>query len=339
MNKLRINIISETVFSVRGHGVHTAYMENLLSLKKRDDVIVTTNVRRPADVIHIHTIGPYSLRFLLFGEAKLKFVSAHVVPDSFVGSLVGARYWKPLSALYLRWFYNRADGVFAVSSEVVTELKKLGVKKPVYLVPNTIDTTPYRVTPAQKQQIRKKIGIPKDKFVIVASGQVQPRKRVDSFIAAAKALPDMDFIWIGGIPFKGVAANHRAMQRVMDNHPKNVRFTGVIEHDDVVPYYQAADMFFLPSVQETFGIVIVEGAAAGLPVMLRDNAQYRVTFEDWYLRGSDDTFVKIIKSLARDKTEYKKWQAAAAHIASKYDASAGAQQIVDIYKTALGNSK
>lgn len=335
MSKLRINIISETAFSVQGHGVHTAYMENLTSLRKRDDVLVTTNVKTPADIIHIHTIGPYSLRFLLYGKAKLKFVSAHVVPDSFVGSLVGAKYWKPISAVYLRWFYNRADGVFAVSAEVVSELKKLGVKKPIYLVPNTINTTPYQVNAIKKAEIRKELKLDPNKFIIVSSGQVQPRKRVDSFIAAAKALPDMEFIWIGGIPFGGVAANHRAMQKLMDNHPDNVHFTGVIEHNQVVPYYQASDVFFLPSMQETFGIVIVEGAAAGLPVILRDNNQYKVTFEDWYLAGTDQTFVKLIKKLAQDKTTYKKWQVASAKIAQKYDSKTGADEIVDIYKKAL----
>jgi len=335
MEKLRINIISETVFSVKGHGVHTAYIENLTSLQKREDVIVTTNVRTPADIIHIHTVGPYSVRFMLFGKSKLKFISAHVVPDSFVGSLVGAKYWKPLAKVYLRWLYNRADGVFAVSSEVVDELKAMGIRKPIHLVPNTIDITPYKTTAAQKKEIREELKIKPDAFVVVASGQVQPRKRVDSFIKAAEALPEVNFIWVGGMPFKNAAANHKEMQAVMDHPPKNVIFTGVIDHEKVIPYYRASDVFFLPSEQETFGIVVVEGAAAGLPVILRNNDQYKITFEDWYLAGDDDSFIEIIKKLHSDKAHYKQWQTQSAKLAAKYDSVAGAQQIVDIYQKAL----
>lgn len=330
--KITINVISDSAFSVQGHGVHTAYTEHLNGLKKYSEFEVHTNEKNfKSDIIHIHTIGPYGLRFIL-SKNSTKFVSAHVVPDSFVGSLVGARLWYPLAKLYLRWFYNKADAVFAVSHEVADLLKKMGVKKPVYIVPNMLDTKPFANSSSKKASAREKLNIPRNKFVVVCSGQVQPRKRVDSFLNCAHSLPDTKFIWVGGIPFKHVAASYKEMQKIMQNAPKNVTFTGVISHEQVTQYYLASDMFFLPSEQETFGIVIIEGAAAGLPVLLRNNQQYKKTFNGWYLSADDDTgFVNQIKKLSSDKSYYKNAQKMSNNIAKTYETQNVMKEINRIY--------
>lgn len=339
--KYTINVISDSAFTVQGHGVHTAYTEHLNGLKKYSpEFEVHTNQKGfKSDVIHIHTVGYYGIKFLL-SKHGLKFVSAHVVPDSFVGSLVGARLWYPLAKWYLRWFYNRADGVFAVSQEVADQLKKMKIHKPIYVVPNMIDTAVFTNSPAKRQTARRKLCIEKSKFVVVCSGQVQPRKRVDSFLAAAKALPHMEFIWVGGIPFKHAAADYKSMQKVMNSAPKNVRFTGVITHEEVVPYYQGSDLFFLPSEQETFGIVIIEGAAAGLPVLLRTNDQYKITFQDWYESASNDKgFIDTIQHLEKDKTYYKRAQKEAQNIVERYETRNVMKQINNIYLTSLRDIK
>lgn len=334
-SQVRVNVISESAFTVQGHGVHTAFEETVRMLRDYTDSDVAENTNRPADIIHIHTVGPYSLKKLLFNHGR-KVVSAHVVPDSFVGSLVGARLWYPLAKWYLRFFYNKADAVLGVSAEVVDQLKAMGVKKPIFLVPNTIETQEFASSTDKKRHARRQLGIDEQAFVVMCSGQVQPRKRIDSFVAAAKALPDMQFVWVGGIPFKQFAASSRAMTHLMEHPPANVRFTGVIPRAEVVAYYQAADLFFLPSEQETFGIVIVEGAAAGLPVLLRDIPQYRQTFGEGYERGTEDTFAGIIRRFRDDPEYYRHWQAEGESITEKYDAKAGAAQLMEIYNRVLG---
>lgn len=338
--KYTINVISDSAFTVQGHGVHTAYTEHLDGLKKYSQFEVHTNQKGlKTDITHIHTVGYYGLRFIL-ARKGLKFVSAHVVPDSFVGSLVGARLWYPLAKWYLQWFYGRADGVFAVSQEVAEQLRKMKIKKPIYTVPNMLDTSRFANSADKQRKARRKLNIPKDQFVVVCSGQVQPRKRVDSFINCAKALPQMRFIWVGGIPFKHAAADYKAMQHTMSSAPPNVTFTGVIEHQQTIPYYQASNLFFLPSVQETFGIVIIEGAAAGLPILLRNNAQYKVTFKDWYEAGSSDQdFITIIKNLTKNKTFYKASQTKSKNIAERYATHSVMNQINDIYLSTLGEIK
>ncbi|HSX41404.1 MAG TPA: glycosyltransferase [Candidatus Saccharimonadales bacterium] len=332
--RLRVNVVSESAFTVQGHGVHTAFEETVRMLQWAKNMTVASNSNLPADIVHIHTVGVYSLWKLLFSRGR-KVISAHVTPDSFVGSLVGARTWYPLARWYLRWFYNRADGVLAVSHEVQDELKELGITKPVYLMPNTIDVRPYKSTPAIKKAARKHLGIGESEFVVICCGQVQPRKRVDTFIQCARDLPDVKFVWVGGVPFKRVAADYGHMKHLMADHPVNVTFTGVISHADVVAYYQAADLFFLPSVQETFGIVVIEAVAAGLPVLLRDIDQYEKTFKGWYLKGDERSFTGIIHHLQHDKKAYATAVKQSAPIAEEYSSERGRQLLLDIYTQVL----
>lgn len=331
---IRLAVVSESEFMAKGHGVHTAYIELTNALKKIPDVTVTVNKRAPADITHLHTVGAYALYRLLFDRSK-KVISAHIVPASLVGSLVGARLWAPLAKMYLRWFYNRADLVFAVSDETKRVLLDMGVKKPIEVVYNVIDTTRYATTPSDKAAARKALGIKEDEWVVIGAGQVQPRKRIDSFVGVASQLPSMRFIWVGGMPFGKLAAENVAMQRMIDSPSPNVTFTGVVELDAMKQYYQAADVFWLPSEQETFGLVVVEAAAAGLPVVLRDIPDYGETFASDALLVKEEDTVGMLEMLRTDPAFYAQAKNQSAKIAKRYDATAGAKKIVELYRLLL----
>lgn len=328
-------MVSESEFTVQGHGVHTAFKELANALQKRPDCEVVVNNFGPADVTHLHTIGAYSLAHLLFGRGK-KAVSAHVTPDSFVGSLVAARYWLPLARRYLRWFYNRSDLVFAVSEKTRDDLVGMGIHKPIEVFHNIIDTKQYHNDADIRARARQELDIASDEFVVVGAGQVQPRKRVDSMVALARELPEVRFIWVGGMPFKRAAANYSEMQQMIEGAPENFTCTDVVPHERVRRYLQAADVFILPSEQETFGLVVVEAAAAGLPVILRDLPDYDETFRGDAVMVSEEGFADAIKKLRSDAEYRHQMIAAARNIAERFDSSAGAASAVASYRRLLG---
>ncbi|HET8690267.1 MAG TPA: glycosyltransferase [Candidatus Saccharimonadales bacterium] len=328
---MKINIVSESEFSVQGHGVHTAYLEHVNSLKKLKDISVWVNRFGATDITHLHTVGIYAVAHLLFGSGK-KVASAHVVPASFVGSLILAKWWLPLAKIYLCWFYNRADLVLAVSDETKRELVKLGVRKPIEILYNSIDTEAYKKTTADRQAARSKLGLKASDWLVVGAGQVQPRKRIDSFVAAAKQLPAMKFIWVGGMPFKRAAADYDKMNRLMKQAPANTAFTGVIELTDVKGYYHAADVFLLPSSQETFGLVVIEAAASGLPVVVRDIHDYDETFRGYVsMFKNDGELSDLLQKLRADKRLYGRQVEASRALADKYDSRAAADRLVELY--------
>lgn len=328
-------MVSESDISVQGHGVHTAYVEMVNALCSAPDVTVIPGEfgkQVDCDIVHVHTVGPKVWQKLRQKGPK-KVISAHVVPDSFVGSLVGAKYWRFLAVWYLRWVYNRADVLLAVSNETKRDLLDMGVRAPITVMYNAIDTTLYQPKPGERQRIREKLGIAPSAFVVIGAGQVQPRKRIEDFLAVAAQLPDVHFIWMGGMPFGKVAADSRKLERLMQTAPANVSFPGIVPLDDMPAYYQAADMFFLPSEQETFGLVVVEAAASRLPVMLRDIPDYQETFRaDALVGGSVGEFVKRITTLRDDTVEYKKWQRHAEAIARRFDSRAATRQLVALYR-------
>lgn len=173
--KLRVNMLSETEFTVKGHGVHTAYVELTAALGRRSDVDISVNNDRPVDVTHIQTVGFYALRRLLFARGK-KVMSAHLVPDSFIGSLRGARYWRPIGYWWLKLFYKRADLVLACSRAVQDELRRSMGLDNVELLYNTIDMSRYARSDGDRLAAREVLGIPAD-AVVSRSGYICPPGR------------------------------------------------------------------------------------------------------------------------------------------------------------------
>lgn len=335
-NKIRINMVSESDITVQGHGVHTAYDEMASALEKRDDIEVIRgkfDEEVDCDVIHMHTFGTYAWRKMAQDGPK-KVVSAHVVPASLVGSIILAKYWLFAARWFLRWFYNRADKVLAVSNMVATTLhEELYVpKEKIEVFYNTIDMKRFVSTAQQKTAARKKLGIKQDRFVVLGNGQVQPRKRFDVFTRLAQELPDVTFIWVGGIPFKGLGADHAHMQQMINDAPSNLTVTGVISHDDVFDYYRVADVFCLPAEQENHPMCVLEAAGAGLPIILRDIPEYDDTFGNDAIRCQDDGFAAAIQDLRADKGLYKAQQQKTAAIARRFDSSLAAEKLVDLYR-------
>ena len=339
MKKITVNLVSESEFTVQGHGVHTAYLEMRHILETQPDVKLIVNAKpdKKTDITHIHTFGFFSLRRLLSRKGGVKIVSAHVVPDSLVGSIVGAKIWVHAFKYYLRWFYNRANAVIAVSPYTQKELLRLGVKRPIVTIPNSIDTAQYQNNKVEKKHCRKELGLDPDKFIIVGNGQIQPRKHFDTFIKVAKQLPYVQFIWVGGIPFKAAGADYVKLHNMIKRAPANVLVTDVIPLQQAQLYMKAGDLMFMPSTQETFGLAIIEGAACGMPVIVRDIHDYDATFGDLAIRCNESEFVDTITRYIVDNDLYAEGQRRSKRLAAKYDSKTIGQQLLQLYYDELAD--
>ena len=94
-------------------------------------------------------------------------------------------------------------------------------------------------------------------------------------------------------------------------------------------------MFWLPSEQETFGLVVVEAAAANLPVVLRNIPDYKETFANDVLLVNEETVTDTLQMLRDDSKFYSASRARAKVIAERYDSTANASKVIDIYKQLL----
>lgn len=295
---MRVLVVSESTFTVRGHGVHSVFEECVAAISEMDDVELVSAIRSLGSsvILHSHTIGPVALGRMLIHRG-MKVVTAHITPSSLIGSIRLARVILPLVNGYMRFVYDRADRILAVSEATAAELLALNVHAPITVSYNAIDDRPIQTLLEQRSELRESFGW-QDQTVVLAVGQLQPRKGILEFIECAAALPSLRFIWIGGMPFGLLTARRGPILRACSESPDNVSFLGSMSRSDVFPYYVAADIFFLPSHHETFGLATLEAATAKLPLVLRDLECYRYWLGDAYLSGTDaKDYVNLLRRL------------------------------------------
>lgn len=335
MEKLKIHVIAEK-FVGEANGVTTAILELIESLK-RDSFYELQDGPKSADVVHAHTIGLGYVRESLKHKKKM-IVSAHVVPDSFIGSLIFSELWRPFAKMYLKFCYNRSKEVIAVSPFVKMELEKIGVKSKIHVLCNSVDRQKFKQDEKLRSKFRKQLNLTNE-FVVTCVGQIQPRKGIYDFIETAEKCPDVTFVWVGGTPFKGLTAEYKKLQEVVKNAPKNIIFTGIVDFNDMPGYYAASDAFFMPSFQENFAFATIEASSVKLPLILRDNVEYPSSLFTHYLKGkSSDDFAKIVRKLSDDTDYLTHWQNESETLASKYSLKVYMKQLKTIYLGVLNNS-
>ncbi len=329
---LKINLISESVYGGQGQGVHTAFVDMLDMLRRRPDAEVFVNSRRRCDVVHAHTFGP--LYWLLGrGTRGRRVISAHVVPASMVGSLVGWRLWLPLFTRYIRLAYNRADVVVAVAPAVKRALAGVGVTARQEVVTNPVNLRKFRPDPALRARGRGLLKLsPRDK-VALCVGQIQPRKGVEDFVLAARANPGVKFVWVGGRPFSVLTDAYAGMNRLMEQAPPNLRFAGLFGLDDMAALYNAADLFFFPSFQENCALAIAEAAACGLPLLLRDLEDYHELYGGQFLSARDTAgFSGQVRRFFTPRFPRKAWKAKSLKMVRRFDVEVLCERLMKIYR-------
>ena len=321
-------MISETMFGIKANGVHSAFRDIYEFLQKKDNIEIVVNSNEKADIIHSHTIGPYFL--LKIWRKNNIIVSAHIIPESIEGSLILSKYWRGFLKLYLKFVYNKADIVLAVSPDVKEYLDNIGLKSKVIYLPNSIDCNKFKKNAKKRNIFRKKYNISEKDFVVCCIGQIQPRKGVEDFCKVACKLKDIKFIWGGTRPFSILTADYLKTNKIMKNAPENVIFTGFVE--DINEVYSASDLFFFPSYQENFGLAVLEAASSKLPLVLRDLQVYKSIFGDSYLKGNSiEEFVENIKLLKNDSNLYKQYSEKSILLSEKYHIEKIANQLISIY--------
>lgn len=120
------------------------------------------------------------------------------------------------------------------------------------------------LTPEQKQALRQELGLEAGK-IILSIGQFIHRKGFDVLLKAAASLQEDAHIYIvGGEP------TEEYLTMCKDLGLTNVHFLGFMKKENLLRYYQASDLFVLPTREDIWGLVINEAMAFALPVITTD---------------------------------------------------------------------
>ncbi|GAA2742462.1 glycosyltransferase [Kitasatospora cinereorecta] len=221
------------------------------------------------DLVHTHLY-----RAGLYGRlaARLAGVRAVLATEHSLqaGVIEGRPTTRGVRVLYLA-AERLGSATVAVSGQVAGVLADWGVPADrVHLLPNGIEAARYArpagERAAVRDRLRDELGLPRAAFVVGGVGRLVPGKRfavlLDALAESRPAgRPEARLLLVGAGPERPVLERQAERLGLADR----VHFTG--ERDDVPELLTAMDVLASPSAEETFGLAVLEGLAAGLPVL------------------------------------------------------------------------
>jgi len=319
--------LEQSYSSVWSGGIRRAH-ENQVRALKGAGVALTTDPSESFDILHIHSIGPRSLYLAeRYTGRRPVVINSHITAEDFANSYRMSDSLAPYLARYLKYLYGKADLLVAPSPYTRAILKdRYEVRRPIKVVSNGVDVK--RFGPNKKKRLLGRARYSLEGVVPFSVGLVLLRKGVDLFCEVGRRLPRHVFPWFGRIR-KGVKPE---TLRLVASAPENVRFTGHVE--DVAEAYAAGDIFFFPSSVENEGIAILEAAASGKPLLLRDAECFagRFTHGENCLKGETaDEFTDMINQLAADDTLAERLSAGALAVAQAHSLEVVGSRLREIY--------
>jgi glycosyltransferase involved in cell wall biosynthesis len=195
------------------------------------------------DNIHIATEGPIGLAVRRYCRKQglpfttsfhtrfPEYISARLpIPEVFVWSA-------------LRWFHGASQAVMAATPALAGELRGLGFRN-VVLWPRGVDAQLFRPRPVD-------LGLQRPVFLSV--GRVAVEKNLEAFL-------ELD------LPGTKVVVGDGPARAALERKYPQATFLGALHGEALAEAYAAADVFVFPSKTDTFGLVLLEALASGVPV-------------------------------------------------------------------------
>ena len=218
------------------------------------------------DLIHYTTPGPVGLA-ARYVAAKLRLPmvgSFHTLLSEYTEVLSGSRQLGQAMRLYQRWAYGRCGTVLAPSEATARLLVQAGFRADRLRVwARGVDTD--RFTPARRSEARRAAWAARPQVPIVAyAGRLSREKGLDALPEISRSLRAI------GQPHRLLFIGDGPMRGELEAACPGAIFTGKVAHDDVPALLASADLFWFPSRTDTFGNVVLEAQACGLPVIVTD---------------------------------------------------------------------
>lgn len=316
------------------HGITAAVKQQRKALRK-NGIEVKKKPDEPYDVIHINWPGPISYLRLKQAQrrGKMGVVFAHSGKDIEGGFTLSSYLEKP----FIKWLstlYDSGDKIITPSEYTKEMVADFGVDHgKTRVVSNGVDLSKVEYSEEGRQKYRERFDLNRPTVIVV--GQVIPRKDITTFVKVASELPEYQFIWYGH-RMNRLFMFDQKMDRAIKNSPENVQFTGYVE--DIGAAFSSGDLFFFPSKEENEGIVLLEAAAHGLPIVTRDLPAYKGWLEDDRncLKGNGkEEFVELITQVMENEDQKEELTEEARKTAKRHGLERIGEQYIKIYEEYL----
>ncbi len=167
-----------------------------------------------------------------------------------------------------RFCYTRADLLLACGPAIVTEIEE---RYGLSLDPGRIGYVGHALPDTAAPEVTRK----DDELTVLFVGRLEPRKGIDTLLEAVPSLaasfPAACFVIVGKDTHPGT--DGRTPRQAFEQSEigrqlrDRVRFTGVLDDDELLAEYAACDVFVAPSRYESFGLILLEAMRFGKPVV------------------------------------------------------------------------
>lgn len=251
------------------------------------------------EVVHIATEGPLGVTALMAAK-KLGIPVSSSFHTNFhqYGKHYGFNFVADGVLRYLGAVHNRTSCTMVPSADVQEMLQRRGFRN-VMVLARGVDAELFNPR-RRSAELRKQWGAGEDDLVCLYVGRVAGEKNIplaiEAFEAIRKRVPGAKLVIVGDGPAKAP---------LQKKHPEYV-YAGKRLGEELAAHYASGDLFLFPSTTETFGNVVTEAMASGLPVLAFNYAapqQFIRSGENGVTVpfGDAAAYVKAAESMAADR--------------------------------------
>jgi len=299
------------------------------------------------DIIHTQT----EFTIGIFGRIVSSFHKIpsvhtyHTMYEDYVHYIANGHLITPkMAQKYSRIFCNKASAVIAPVQKTNDYLKKIGVTKPVSVIPTGLLFEPFRrgkYNQGELNEAKLSLGLNLSDPIIINVGRVAQEKSLDVVVkgmpAVLKQIPNAKFLIIGDGPKK---ADLISLSKNLGIE-NSVVFAGSKPWEEIGKYYQLGDVFVSASTSETQGLTYVEAMAAKVTVVAKKDRSIEdviINSVTGYCFEKDEELPSVLCSaLLNVKEREKITDAAYSHI-SHLSSESFAKNVEALYMDVLASS-
>ena len=299
------------------------------------------------DIVHVQVSDPIGLSVVSYARKRgIPVVTTeHNRPEVITNSLKIGFLKKPANAVLASYFRNRQS-----KSDFVTMPTELSIREllgdgasfpvPVAAISNGVDLSNFKPGKASSQ-IYEKYKIPQGVPIVLYVGRIDPEKKVElvisAFKKACKKNPKMELVLVGD----GV---ERARLEMSVKDESGIRFLGRVLPPDLYELYKTGTVFITASPVETQGIVLIEAAATGLPLIAVNAGAVAEVCQDGEngilcRAGDTNEMAEAIVKIVDDEDLRTRLGKRSLEIASSHDFQKTLDRFINIYNRLVDNNR
>lgn len=286
--------------------------------------------------IHSATPGPVGLAALAIARIlKLPIIGTyHTALPQYAHYLTGDGSVEDLVWKYLVWYYDQMTFVYVPSRSTANELMEKGIPPhKIRIFPKGVDTDLFH--PSKRNVLFNGKGRNSAEVRLLYVGRVSKEKNLELLVRVFKALTEetdrVQLMVVGDGPYLPEMRSSLAGRPAV--------FTGYLEGEKLASAYASCDLFVFPSTTDTFGNVVLEAQASGLPVVVTDQGGPQENIlpgeTGFIVKGNDEeSLLQSLRTILQNTARLKPMGAAARKYAENRSFDQAFEQAWGMYSEA-----